>query len=227
MKVFLLAAGLGSRMRPLTNTIPKPLIKVNNKPLIVHTIEKLRDAGFKEFVINCHWLADKLQQALGNGKSLGVSIEWSYEEQLLNTAGGIFHAKSLLGEQPFVLHNSDIWSDYSYQQLHQYQDSTNSRLILVNNPEHHPNGDFSISANHQLTPKSESTNNYTYSGIAVIVMKSILSYPQCRQDFSLVDVWNYQLSQANQIIEAEIHHGYWADIGTVERLEALKQYLNK
>ncbi len=220
MKVFMLAAGLGTRMRPLTNDLPKPLIPINGKPLIVHSLEKLRDAGFSEFVINCHWHADKLQNELGNGEQLGITIQWSYEPDLLNTAGGLLHAEKLIGEQPFLLHNSDIWCDYPFEQLRQLDKKNKSHLILVPNPEHNPNGDFGV-IDGMLALKSSQLESYTYSGISVLTIDSIKQYPKCRAVFPLVEVWNYHLENTSSI-SAEIYCGNWSDIGTIERWKHLE-----
>ncbi len=222
MKVFLLAAGLGTRLRPLTDTLPKPLIEVAGKPLIVHSIEKFRNVGFRQFVINCHWHADKLQNALGDGSKLGIEIQWSFEAKLLNTAGGIIKAADLLGEQPFVLHNSDIWLDYDYQNLWQYQNCHHHHLILVPNPTHNSNGDFSLTHGQQLQRPNK--NSYTYSGLSILTLKSILNYPSKCKAFSLGDVWHHAIAN-NQNITGEVYSGTWFDIGTVERLQKLEQYI--
>ena len=119
MKAMILAAGLGTRMRPLTDDTPKPLLKVGGKPLIVWHLEALRAAGITQVVINTAWLGKKLEQVLADGRSFGVQIHWSHEPdgKPLETAGGIVQALSLIGNEPFILVNGDIWLRYNMTAL--------------------------------------------------------------------------------------------------------------
>lgn len=160
MKAMILAAGLGTRMRPLTLETPKPLLCVADKPLIVWHIEALKRAGIEDIVINCAWLADKLMTALGDGSQFGVSIHWSLEVEALETAGGIIQALPLLGNQPFVLVNGDVWTRYDYIHLRSAQLSSTqlsghglhddlAHLVLVDNPPQHPAGDFVLASSPQ------------------------------------------------------------------------------
>ena len=117
MKAMILAAGFGERLRPLTETTPKPLVEVAGKPLLQYHIENLAKIGIKELVINTSWLAEKIEKYFGSGERFGVAIQWSQEREPLETGGGIFRALPLLGDQPFLLINGDVWSDYSLANL--------------------------------------------------------------------------------------------------------------
>jgi MurNAc alpha-1-phosphate uridylyltransferase len=151
MKAMILAAGLGNRMRPLTLHTPKPLLAVADKPLIVWHIEKLQKIGVTDIVINTAWLADKLIAALGTGDQFGVRIHWSNEGEGLETAGGIIHALPLLGDQPFILVNGDVWTNYDFAPLLQVELGQNlAHLMLVDNPVQHPQGDFVLSAQKRI-----------------------------------------------------------------------------
>ena len=139
MKVMLLAAGKGTRMLPLTAATPKPLLKAGGVTLIEQQIRKLAAQGFTEFVINHAWLGAQIEQALGDGSALGVSIQWSREGEPLETAGGIVRALPLLGPQPFVVVNADIWTDFPFATLGSALGTNDLvHLVLVPNPEHHP-----------------------------------------------------------------------------------------
>ncbi|MEQ4562888.1 MAG: sugar phosphate nucleotidyltransferase, partial [Acinetobacter sp.] len=139
MKAMILAAGLGNRMRPLTLHTPKPLLQVGGKPLIVWHIEKLKKVGITDIVINTAWLADKLVEALGDGAALGVNILWSHEGEGLETAGGIIRALPLLGQDPFLLVNGDVWTTMAFNELTEIELHDNLvHLVLVDNPVQHP-----------------------------------------------------------------------------------------
>ena len=143
MKAIILAAGLGSRMRPLTLHTPKPLLAVGGKPLIVWHIEKLQKIGVTDIVINTAWLGEKLAQALGDGSQFGVNIHWSHEGEGLETAGGIIRALPLLGSEPFILINGDVWTSMDFAPLLNVRlQGNDAHLVLVDNPPQHPHGDF-------------------------------------------------------------------------------------
>lgn len=148
MRAMILAAGYGKRLRPLTDTLPKPMVPVNGKPLIQYHVENLAAAGIRELVINTAWLGEQIESHLGDGSAFGVSIRWSREEQPLETGGALFKALPLLGEQPFVLVNGDIWSDYAFAHLASVELGANrdAHLVLVPNPDHHPAGDYCLSS---------------------------------------------------------------------------------
>ena len=170
MRAMILAAGRGERMRPLTDTVPKPLIPVAGKPLIQWHIENLAAAGITEIVINHAWLGTRIEQTLQDGRQWGVHIHYSAETVALETAGGIATALPLLGTAPFLVMNGDIWCDWN--PLHALQIATNltqstqqAWLLLVPNPDHHPKGDFGLTANGLLT--EDTMFQYTFSGIGV------------------------------------------------------------
>jgi len=129
---MILAAGRGDRLRPLTDEMPKPLLKVAGKSLIEYHLQNLADAGFKEVIVNTAWLAEKIHQQLANGEKYGVSITYSDEGKALETAGGIINALPLLGKEPFLVVNGDIWCDFDFSSLSELRPEMQSHLILVN-----------------------------------------------------------------------------------------------
>ena len=227
MKAMILAAGKGTRMRPLTNNTPKPLLPVGGQPLIFHHLEKLAHAGFKEIVINVSYLGEQIIETLGGGQRWGLTLDYSNETKPLETAGGILHAQNLLGNKPFALINGDVWSDYPLNQLRDLTLTNNAlaHLILVKNPEHNPSGDFAITPLGKLTHKhstsSHGSKNYTFSGISLIDPKLIQDYPQKREAFPLGEVFRAGIDK--QQLSAELYDGEWVDVGTVERLNQLNQ----
>jgi MurNAc alpha-1-phosphate uridylyltransferase len=170
MKAMILAAGLGNRMRPLTLTTPKPLLSVGGKPLIVWHIHALKAAGITDIVINTAWLGHKLHEALGDGAALGVNILWSDEDEPLETAGGIQKALPLLGSEPFILVNGDIWLRYDFKKLvHLDLGQHLAHLVLVDNPPQHPKGDFAFSKEAQSNLiLSDGEEKYTFAGISLL-----------------------------------------------------------
>jgi len=210
MKAMILAAGKGERMRPLTLTRPKPLIEVNGRPLIEHHIQALTAAGISELVINHAWLGDQLEAALGDGSRLGVAIRFSAEGEPLETGGGIFRALPLLGNEAFVLVNGDIRTDFDFGVL-ALPAGCLAHLVLVDNPAHHPEGDFGLVEGRislEIAPR------FTYSGIAVL-------HPQlfagCTAGaFKLVDVLRPAIAAGR--VSGERFQGRWVDVGTLERL---------
>ena len=160
MKAMILAAGRGERLRPLTDGLPKPLLEVQGKPLILHHLEALSRAGFTEIVINLSWLGDQIRSLLGDGADLGLKIEYSAEPQALETAGGIHQALPLLGER-FVVVNADIFTDYDFARLK--QGDSIAHLVLVENPRHHADGDFTLT---ESIIGAEGSPRYTFSGIS-------------------------------------------------------------
>ncbi len=222
MKVMLLAAGFGKRLRPLTDTTPKPLLKAADKSLIVYHLERLAAAGIQEVVINVAYLGEKIIQALGDGRVFGLNIAYSQEgETPLETAGGIVHALPLLGEQPFAVINSDIWTDYQLEQHHAdalAPEENLGHLVLVANPLEHPKGDFYFE-NHKILPDAhgaaQQAPRYTFAGIAYYHPRFFAACPPGIA--KLKPEFDRQLSQ----ISASIFNGLWFDIGTIERLNAL------
>lgn len=217
MKAMILAAGKGQRMRPLTLHTPKPLLKAGAHSLIERQISLLVAAGYHELVINHHWLGEQIIAALGDGHQLGAQISYSAEEQALETGGGIQRALPLLGSQPFVVVNADIWTDYDYQQLGQQPASGRlAHLVMVDNPPHNPAGDFALEHG-LLSPLG--SNKLTYSGIAVL-------HPQLFANCApgvlrLADLLLPAMAQG--LVSGEHFGGRWLDVGTVERLEQANQ----
>lgn len=164
MKAMILAAGRGERMRPLTDHKPKPLLEANGKPLIVHTINQLVAAGFSDIVINHAHLGQQIEDHLGDGQAFGASIAYSPEGEALETAGGIIKALPLLGDGPFLVVNGDIATDYPYAIL-KNQDFDLAHLVLINNPEHHPEGDFALDSAGQVLETG--AEKWTFSGIGL------------------------------------------------------------
>ena len=165
MKVMLLAAGRGERMRPLTDEHPKPLLRVAGKPLVVWHLERLARAGFRDMVINVSWLGQQIVDALGDGSRYGVHIDWSREPwPALETGGGLFNALPLLGDAPFLLVNSDVYTDIDFASLRIAPDDL-AQLVLVPNPPHHLQGDFWLK-NGRIG--IEGGERLTYSGISLL-----------------------------------------------------------
>lgn len=219
MKAMILAAGLGSRMRPLTLHTPKPLLEVGGKPLIVWHIEKLQQIGVTDIVINAAWLADVLMNALGNGVQYGVHIHWTPEKEGLETAGGIINALPHLGTEPFILINGDVWTTFDFSCLLDLDLTTNlAHLILVNNPVQHPQGDFILDQGRAYTFDQAHTGEaLTYSGIAVLHPLMFKGLEAGKRPLA-------PLLKAGMLagkISAEKMQAHWVDVGTPERLHDL------
>lgn len=220
MKAMILAAGLGTRLRPLTDHTPKPLIEAGGKPLIGWHLEKLAALGVREVVVNHAWLGDVLEAALGDGAGYGVRIAWSREGlPPLETAGGIRRALPLLGDEPFLLVNGDIWTDFDFAQLPALPIDTDAHLVLVPNPDFHPRGDFALDARQRV----HATGNplYTYAGIAVLRPRLFVSLPEGPWPLAPV----LREAMGRQAVSGQLHAGRWTDVGTPERLESLRREL--
>lgn len=217
MKAMILAAGRGERMRPLTDVLPKPLLAVGGKPLIVHHIERLKAAGVTELVINHAWLGHKLVEALGDGSQFGVSIQWSAEASALETAGGIVQALALLGAEPFLVINGDTWLDLDYRTLvNQPLGEDLAHLWLVPNPTQHPQGDFSLQAGRVLD-----TPALTFSGVGLYRPAAFAGLATgARKLAPLLRDWMAQGRVGGALLAGE-----WRDIGTVDRLRELDEQL--
>jgi len=218
MRAMILAAGRGERMRPLTDQTPKPLLKVGGKPLIQYHIEALRDAGFRELVVNHAHLGNQIVERLGDGAQFGVHIDYSAEaEGALETGGGIKQALPLLGEQPFLVINGDIWTDYPYQQLYREPEGL-AHLVLIDNPPHHPEGDFQLNGRRL---SAEGKRKLTFSGIGLYQPDLFADSPDGA--FSLAPLLRGAM-QAGQV-SGEYFQGRWLDIGTPQRLAELNREL--
>ncbi len=219
MKAMILAAGRGERMRPLTDHTPKPLLHVGGKPLIVHHIEALRVAGFRDLVINLGHQGERIREALKNGRHLGVRIDYSLEpEGALETGGGIFQALPLLGPEPFLVVNGDIWCDYPFGRLPR-EPAGLGHLVLVNNRPHHPEGDFALQDGRIF---HEGANRLTFSGISVLRPDLFAGCIPGR--FPLAPLLRDAMIDGD--IGGEYYPGVWRDIGTPERLRELDAELN-
>lgn len=219
MKAMILAAGRGERMRPLTDHTPKPLLVAGGKALIVHQIERLVGAGIRELVINHAHLGEQIERSLGDGSSVGARIRYSPELEALETGGGIVQALPLLGSEPFVVINGDVWSDVDPGSLHLASGDL-AQLVLVDNPVHHPSGDFILQ---EGRVHCEGEHRLTFAGIGLYHPDLFAGCAPAR--FALAPLLRRAMD-AGRV--AGVHHrGHWFDIGTPERLAALDQWLLK
>jgi len=224
-KAMILAAGLGERMRPLTDHTPKPLLRAGGKALIVWQIERLRTAGFVELVINHAHLGRQIEDLLGDGSAYGVRIQYSREPAPLETAGGIATARQLLGNAPFLVTNGDVYVEYNYARLLPVlieMSATPHRLahlVLVDNPPHHPAGDFAL-ANGLAIDRQQ----FTFSGIG------------CYQPALFADIARGEKAKLAPLLKAAMLDSRvtgehiserWEDVGTPARLNALDQELKE
>ena len=212
---MILAAGKGERMRPLTLHTPKPLLPVAGKPLIQWHIEALARAGLQHLVINHAWLGQQIEAAFGDGASLGVRIDWSAEEQPLETAGGILRALPLLGDGPFVLVNGDIWSDFDFAAL-RLPVGRLAHLVLVDNPPFKQGGDFLLAAGGVANPVAgQQVQALTYSGIAVLSPRLFDGLADGPQPLAPL----LRAAARQGLVSGEHYTGCWIDVGTPERLQ--------
>ncbi|MCX5591556.1 N-acetylmuramate alpha-1-phosphate uridylyltransferase MurU [Alcaligenes endophyticus] len=228
MRAMILAAGRGERMRPLTDIRPKPLIQAGDKALISWNIEKLVQAGICDIIINHAWLGQQIVDYLGNGHAYGATLHYSAENPALETAGGIAQALPFFEDQPFLVINADIWTDWdacqAFDMAAQLMPQDLASLLLVPNPEHHPEGDFGVQSDSAyLCPKDRPNSSaYTLSGIGVYKPELFASIP-AKQSAKSATLLHQAIAQSR--IKGFIHPGYWIDVGTVERLHQLEQHL--
>ena len=224
MKAMILAAGRGERMRPLTDRLPKALLKAGGRPLIAHVIERLARAGCTDLVVNVSHYAGMIERALGDGSRHGVRIVYSREAQPLETAGGIAYALPLLGNAPFLVVNSDIYCDFEIARLAAAAATLApggrlAHLVLVDNPPHHPGGDFALAGSKVC---GEGHDRLTFSGIGVYspaLFAEVMPGARCQLVQLLAP------AMARGLVSGEHHRGLWMDIGTPLRLEALERAL--
>ena len=214
MKDMLLAAGEGRRMRPLTETIPKPLMQVGGETLIGRWLSIFSKAGYHEFVINTWYLEREIIDALGDGSRWGASIEYSQEPCLLETGGGIKHALPLLGSDPFIVVSSDVVSDFNPSNFPTSLDDALAHLILVENPQHHLEGDFSLDKNQKV---KNSLCRLTYSGIGIFSPRLFEKSPRGKFKLRLL----LDQAIADSRVTGQKHDGFWIDVGTKQRYESL------
>jgi N-acetyl-alpha-D-muramate 1-phosphate uridylyltransferase len=247
MKALIFAAGLGERMRPLTDSMPKPLLAVGGKPLIVWHLDKLAAAGIRDVVINTSWLAQRFPEILGDGAQFGVRIEYTYEGPTpLETGGGLWHALPLLGrerisEEPFIAINGDIWTDYDFAALPR-EPASDAHLVLVDNPAHNARGDFSLLRTGRVLSSSpafdeivdgDAGTRLTFAGIGVYRpnlfddwRRIIGDAPGAREKpprFKLAPLLRAAMDREGAT--GEHHRGRWTDVGTPERLTELNRSL--
>ena len=225
MKAMIFAAGKGERMLPLTQDTPKPLLKINNKTLIEYHLEKLAKAGIKEVVINVAWMAEKIMQALGDGKRFGLNICYSREPNPLETAGAIRHAQALLGSKPVLVVNADVFTDFDFSILlnRELQAQESARLVMVPNPQHNVKGDYVLGNDGLIKQKDKSGANLTFAGISLINPAMVYDFPGKEINFPLRDVFALAISRNN--LSGLLYSGMWSDVGTPERLQALNNKL--
>jgi N-acetyl-alpha-D-muramate 1-phosphate uridylyltransferase len=216
---MILAAGRGERMRPLTDATPKPLLEVGGKPLIAWLIEALARASFRELVINVSHLGSRVESALGDGRRWNMRIRYSHELEALETAGGIANALPLLGRDPFVVVNGDVHTDFDFSTLSAPQGDALAHLVLIDNPSHHPGGDFALE-NGRIA--LDGAPRYTFSGIGVY-HPSLFSEIPAGAKYQLAAVLKPNIAAGR--VTGEHFAGRWCDVGTPDRLKALDRAL--
>jgi MurNAc alpha-1-phosphate uridylyltransferase len=211
-RAMLLAAGRGERLRPITDALPKPLVEVAGKPLIVYHLEGLARAGIRDVVINLSWLGEKIRAALGDGGRYGVRIRYSEEGPVpLETGGGIHRALPLLGPAPFLVVNSDVWTDMDFSRVLTLADDADAYLMLVSNPPHHPRGDFSLEGDFVV---ERETDRFTYTGVGVYRPQLFDGCAPGR--FPLLPLLERAI--AARRLRGALYRGESLDIGSPERL---------
>lgn len=233
MKALVLAAGLGERMRPLTDTTPKPLLRVGGKRLIEWHLEKLAAIDVREVVINISWLADQFPATLGDGERFGLRIRYSREgDRPLETGGGMWHALRLLGDAPFLAVNGDVWTDHDFARLPR-EPAGDAHLVLIDNPAHHPAGDFLLHDDGRVAASGE--HKLTFSGIGVYRPRLFDDWRRVIGDTAgaAAEPPRFQLApllraaMQRDAVSGEHFTGQWTDVGTPARLEQLDQELTR
>ena len=219
MKAMLLAAGRGERLRPLTDTVPKPLAEVAGKPLIVYHLEALAGAGIRDLVINLSWLGGRIRSALGSGAQHGVRIAYSEEgPEPLEAGGGIFRALPLLGPEPFLVVNADIWTDMDFSGCSKLEHDAEARIVLTANPPHHPRGDFGVDDGLVVARESD---RFTYTGVGLYRPEF---FAGCRPGkFPLLPLLQRAITARR--LRGKVFPGQWYDVGSPERLAWLDAHV--
>ncbi|MFJ4385253.1 N-acetylmuramate alpha-1-phosphate uridylyltransferase MurU [Pseudomonas sp. NPDC089408] len=221
MKAMILAAGKGERMRPLTLHTPKPLVPVAGQPLIEYHLRALAAAGITEVVINHAWLGQQIEDYLGDGSRFGLSIRYSPEGEPLETGGGIFKALPLLGDEPFLLVNGDVWTDYDFARLKAPRQVL-AHLVLVDNPGHHGRGDFRLDSE-QVVDGDDAPGTLTFSGISVL---HPALFEGCQAGaFKLAPLLRQAMAAGK--VSGEHYRGHWVDVGTLERLAEAERLIGE
>ncbi|CAH0650681.1 nucleotidyltransferase family protein [Pseudomonas juntendi] len=221
MKAMILAAGKGERMRPLTLHTPKPLVPVAGQALIEYHLRALAAAGVREVVINHAWLGQQIEEHLGDGGRFGLRICYSPEGEPLETGGGIFKALPLLGDDPFLLVNGDVWTDYDFTRLQAPLQGL-AHLVLVDNPGHHGRGDFRL-ADGQVVDGDDAPGTLTFSGISVL---HPALFAGCQAGaFKLAPLLRQAMAAGR--VTGEHYRGHWVDVGTLERLAEAERLIGE
>lgn len=221
MKAMILAAGRGERLRPLTDTVPKPLVEVAGETLLGRHLARLAHAGFERAVINVSHLADRIVAQFGDGGRFGLAIEWSREAEPLETAGGVAQALALLGADPFLLVNADVWCEFDFSTLRRFQlQHRLAHLVLVPNPPWHAQGDFSLERG---MVGNAAAPRYTYAGISVLSPRLVAGV-HAGQKAQLAPLWRAAAERAQ--VSGELYRGRWSDVGTPARLAELNTRLD-
>jgi MurNAc alpha-1-phosphate uridylyltransferase len=222
MNVMILAAGRGERLRPLTDATPKPLVEAGGETLLGRHLARLARAGFRRAVINVSHLGEHIVRRFDGAAPPGMAIAWSREAEPLETAGGIAQARALLGEAPFLLVNADIWCEFDFSNLRNFQLKKRlSHLVLVPNPSWHPKGDFSLERG---VIGNAASPRYTYAGISVLSPRLVDGVAPGRTA-QLAPLWRAAAERGE--VSGELYEGYWNDVGTPERLRDLAARLGK
>jgi MurNAc alpha-1-phosphate uridylyltransferase len=209
---MLLAAGRGERLRPITDTLPKPLVEVAGKPLIAYHLEALHRAGVREVVVNLSWLGEKIRAELGDGGRYGVHIAYSEEGPVpLETGGGIHRALPLLGSGPFLVVNSDVWTNMDFARVLTLEEGADARLMLAPNPPHHPRGDFGLEGDFVVEREAD---RLTYTGIGMY--RPELFEGCAPGKFPLLPLLKRAI--AARRLRGAVYRGEWLDIGSPDRL---------
>ena len=222
MKVMILAAGRGERMRPLTDHTPKPLLDAGGKPLIVWHLERLAAAGFREIIINHAHLGEQIEQALGDGSKWGLTLRYSPEPPgALETAGGIATALPLLGDAPFLVVNGDVYCNVDFRRFADFPlASGHAHLVMVDNPAHHTGGDFSLDGDRIVIAHGSQTVTYAGVGVFSPAFFTGISSGTVMKLRPLLDA-----AIAAGTLTGERFAGRWVDVGTPQRLAELDQEL--
>lgn len=225
MRAMILAAGLGTRMQALTRNLPKPLLRVGGSALIEHQVERLVRSGINQLVINHHYMGDKIEALLGDGRRYGAQIQYSPEPVRLETAGGIIQALPLLQDECFVVVNADVWTDFPFYSLKPVDGrQCLAHLVLVPNSPQHPEGDFFLAAGgrvHEDTSQGE--RRYTFSGISVLHRRLFKGCPA--GPLPLAPLLGRAMTTSQ--VRGELYRGIWMDVGTPERLTQLNDIVSR
>jgi MurNAc alpha-1-phosphate uridylyltransferase len=220
MKVMILAAGRGERLRPLTDATPKALVEAGGKPLIAWHLERLAASGWREAVVNVSHLAEQIIERIGDGARFGMRIAYSREPQPLETAGGIANALGLLGEAPFLLVNADIYCEFPFARLAAVALGERlAHLVLVPNPPHRAAGDFSLRGS---VIGNGGAPRYTYAGVGVVSPAMVAGVERGAK--APLGPLLHQAADAGRL-SGELYEGSWQDVGTAERLAELRSRL--